>query len=681
MDFNYYYNEVMHHEWVISNNRGGYSMGCGNLVNKRKYNGLLIASDKNLKRTHIVQAQEVKVRWRSKEVYLDSNNYADCIYPDGYEHIVKTWFYPYPTFLYSSIPKSDEFIVVKSIKMHPSKNIVKVTFTNHCSTAVELEVRPKFSLRDHHAVNDPNAWDNTVTIFMKDDERSATFSRLDTKTEGHIAVSDGTISDSKIIFRNVYYPADATRGYDAYESVISPCVISITLEENGSAYILYSDEHIDNIEKASKEIDKRYSKSVFPKDHPEKCGHEYSLSNVSFDDDNLYALKKYPDILSDIYDSFILKDDIIAGYPWFSSWGRDTMISIKGLLYQKKYDLYLKILDKYGKQLQKGMLPNVIGEGGLGTNHNSVDASLWFAVRLYDVWDVIEDEKTKLKMFGYLSEIIGNYGFNKLLPFFCDDDGLIEIKPGDAGLTWMDAKVYGNPVTPRYGKPVEINALWYNALKTFELAAKDLKKKSFKLKYIKFSLKDVSELIKNAESSSEKFVINGHLSDRIENNYQIDEYRPNMMIATSLPFLLWDEEIIRNSFSIAHEELLTPYGLRTLTPRNSSFKKKYIGSQTQLDMAYHQGTVWAWLLGPFIETFVLINKRKMKKAELKSGIDSFIGRFKQGILRGHISSVAEVWDGSDPHFPKGCPAQAWSVAALMTAEHIFDKIEKPEVKK
>jgi predicted glycogen debranching enzyme len=675
MDFNYYYNEVMHHEWIATNSRGGYSMSCGNLVNKRKYNGLLIAAGKDLKRTHIVQAQEVKVRWRSKEIYLDSNNYAECIYPDGYEHIVKTWFFPYPTFLYSSIPKSDEFVVINEIKMHPSKNIVKISFSNFCSTAVELEIRPKFSLRDHHSVNPPDIWDRTVTVFLKDNDHTASFNRLDTGVTGHIAVSKGDVSDSKIIFRNVYYPSDATRGYDSVESVISPCIISMTLEENETAYILYSDEPIENAEKISKEIDKRYSKSVYPKDHPKDCKSRYTLDCINFDDDNLYALKKYPGILSEIYNSFVLKDDIIAGYPWFSAWGRDTMISMKALLYEAKYDLYLKILDKYGKQLQKGVLPNVIGEGGVGTNHNSVDASLWFAVRLSEVWDKISDDKIKLKMFGYLSEIIGNYAFNKLLPFFCDEDGLIEIKTGDDALTWMDAKVYGNPVTPRWGKPVEINALWYNALKTFERTAKALDKKTINLKYIKFSIKDITALTKKVESSAPKFIIHGHLADRIENNNKIDEFRPNMIIATSLPYQLWDMEIIENSWKIAHDELLTPYGLRTLTPRNSSFKKKYIGSQTQLDMSYHQGTVWAWLLGPFVETFVLINKKKMKKAELKSSIDAFIDRFKQGILKGHISSVAEVWDGDNPHFPKGCPAQAWSVAALMVAEHIFDKTE------
>ncbi len=671
MDFNYYYNEVMHHEWVLSNRKGGYSMGCGNFVNKRKYNGLLIAADKDLKRTHIVQAQEIKVKWRSKEVYLDSNNYAECIYPDGYEHIVKTWFFPYPAVVYSSVPRSDEFVVVKEIKMHPTKNIVKVSFTNCSNTAFDLEIRPKFSLRDHHSVNPHDIWDRIPTVFLKEDGGKASFNRLDTGVTGHIAAPDAQIKEDKLIFRNVFYPADSLRGYDAVESVISPCVISFTLEQGSTAFILYSDEPVADSLKASKEIDKRYSKSVYPKDHPETCRDKYSLSRINFSDDNLYPLKKYPEILSEIFDNFLTKDDIIAGFPWFSCWGRDTMISMKALLYRGDIPLYLKILDKYGKKLQKGILPNVIGEGGEGTNYNSVDASLWLAVRIGDVYPLITDDKVKERLFGYLCEIVGNYAFNKILPFFTDDDGLIELKAGDDALTWMDAKVYNKPVTPRWGKPVEINALWYNALKIFESAAED--KKSFKLKYIKFSMKDIKSLIAKIKRSASGFIIDGHISDRIENGSAIDEFRPNVLIALSLPHKLWEVSEMQKSFKIATEELLTPYGIRTLTPRNSSFKKKFIGNHTQLDMAYHQGTVWAWLLGPYVETFVALNKKNMKKAELRNNIDLFIDRLKQGILKGHISSVAEVWDGDNPHFPKGCPAQAWSVAALLTAEHIFDK--------
>ncbi|MBU4486069.1 MAG: amylo-alpha-1,6-glucosidase [Candidatus Delongbacteria bacterium] len=674
MDYNYYYNEVMHHEWVISNKKGGYSLGCGNLVNKRKYNGLLIAADDKLKRTHIVQAQEEKVKWRSKEIFLDSNNYFECIFPDGYEHIVKTWLLPYPAVLYSSIPKSDDFLIIKEIKMHPTKNIVKISFTNCSMTSVELEIRPKFSLRDHHAVNSPDIWDK-ISTETKIDGSTACFKRNDTGLSGFATISKGEIREDKIIFKNVFYPSDSMRGYDAMESLVSPYGIYFKLDDGDSAYILYSDEPIEDADKISNEIDKRYSKSTYPKDHPKTCKSKFSLEKVYFTDENIFAVKKYPNILSEMFNSFILKDDIIAGYPWFSAWGRDTMISMKALLYENKLNLYLKILDKYGKLLHKGMLPNVISEGGEGTNYNSIDASLWYAIRLHDCYHLIEDEKVKIKLFGYLTEIIGNYGFNKLLPFFTGEDGLLEIKLGDDALTWMDAKVYNKPVTPRHGKPVEINALWYNALNIFEKIAKEQNKKSFKLKYIKFKLKDITDFIHKIESSAHKFVLHNHLADRIENNSQIDEFRPNVLIAMSLPYQLWSLEVMENSWKLAHDELFTPYGIRTLTPRNSSFKKKFIGSHTQLDIAYHQGTVWAWLLGPFIESFYYINKKKMKKAEIKSAIEMFTDKFKQGILKGHIASVAEVWDGDNPHFPKGCPAQAWSVAALIIAEHIFDKIE------
>ncbi|MFO7810735.1 MAG: amylo-alpha-1,6-glucosidase, partial [Candidatus Delongbacteria bacterium] len=296
-----------------------------------------------------------------------------------------------------------------------------------------------------------------------------------------------------------------------------------------------------------------------------------------------------------------------------------------------------------------------------------------FVVRAGEVYTLIEDEKTKMKLFRYVSEIVGNYAFNKLLPFFCDEDGLLEIKKGEEALTWMDAKIYNKPVTPRYGKPVEINSLWYNSLKVFELMSKDLSRKTFKLKYMKFTIKDIRSLIKKVRSSAKKFVTEGHIADRIEEDIPVDEFRPNTVIAMSLPNDLWDKKVMENTFDIVKNELLTPYGLRTLTPRNSSFKKKYIGNQTQLDMAYHQGTVWAWLLGPFAETYYKLNKKRMKKSEIKNTIELFIAKFKEGILKGHISSVAEIWDGDKPHFPKGCPAQAWSVSGIMSAENIFKK--------
>lgn len=673
MDFNYYYNEVMHHEWVVSNNKGGYSMGCGNFVNKRKYNGLLIAADNKLNRNHIIQSQEEKIRWRSKEIYLDSNNYSECIYPDGYEHIVKTWLFPYPCAVYSSIPKSDDFLIIKEIKMHPSKNIVMVNFINCSPAPVEFEIRPKFSLRNHHSTNCTDIWDRTGCTFESEDNH-AVFKRNDTGLSGSVFTGAGNIKEETVIFRNVFYPADAARGYDASESVISPCIINFTLKSGGSNYILYSDEPVRNVKKTASEIDKRYSGSVFPKDHPFSCKKGYSIGKIKFSDENLYPLTKYPAILDEMFDTFLLKDDIIAGFPWFSSWGRDTMISMKALIYRDNcHELYIKILDKYGKKLQKGILPNVIGEGGEGTNYNSVDSALLFALRIGDIFPLTADEKIRTRLFRYLTEIVGNYAFNKLLPFYTDDDGLIDLKKSDDALTWMDAKVYNKPVTPRWGKPVEINAVWYNALKIFESASKQLGKKTFDLKYLKFNLKDIREIIKKIEVSAGKFIINGHIADRIEDGSAVDEFRPNVLIAMSLPFKLWPDDVMENSFNIVKDELLTPYGIRTLTPRNSQFKKKFIGSHTQLDLAYHQGTVWAWLLGPFIESFYFISKKKMKKTELKNRIDLFIDRLKQGILKGHISSVAEVWDGDNPHFPKGCPAQAWSVAAMIVAEHIFDK--------
>nr|MDA3885229.1 glycogen debranching enzyme N-terminal domain-containing protein [Candidatus Delongbacteria bacterium] len=334
MDYNYFYNEVMHHEWVLSNKLGGYSMGSGNLVNKRKYNGLLIASDNKFKRINLVSTQEEKVRWRTKEIYLDSNNYAECIYPDGYEHIVKTWLLPFPALLYSSVPKSDDFLILKKIKLHPVKNIVKVSLSNLSSVKVEFTVRPKFSLRDHHGVNDINIWNDLkpdVTI----EEYFCSVERPDTNVKAFCAVSTGVIEKEEIIFRDIFYPLDSMRGYDASESLISPVKWTFKLTPGETAEILYSDEKVMNFQKTAKEIDKRYSSHLLPVDHPDRIKTEYSLSKVNFSDDILFSNSKYSKLIGQIFDTFVTKDDIIAGFPWFSAWGRDTMISMKALLFEK----------------------------------------------------------------------------------------------------------------------------------------------------------------------------------------------------------------------------------------------------------------------------------------------------------------------------------------------------------
>lgn len=675
MKNSYYLNEVLHHEWLLTNNKGGYALGYGDLTNDRKYNGLLIASDTTFARLHCVAAQEELVEWRGNKLFLDSNGYANCIYPDGYQYIVKSWLRPYPTVLYSTNPIMDDIMIVKEILMHPTKNCVMVRFTNYGNHGLHFFIRPKFTLRDHHTLNYPGTWDN-VAVTTKTEVHAAHCTREDTHKSVHTYILDGTIEEEKVIFRDVYYCMEAARGYDATEDLLAPFRIAFDVFPGKSQWIIYSDEPVDAVVMAA-EIEARYAHLPLSADHPSKTNIHIEKHLLASGED-LFTFDEYRILLKTAMEDFIANDNIIAGFPWFSAWGRDTWISLKALLTMGHVDLALKIIDTYGARMENGCIPNVLGEGGQGENYDTIDASLWFVLRAYEAVTDIHDDATLKKVFKTILPVIVHYLKDPELPFHCDEDGLLSIRPGPWALTWMDAKIYGTPITPRYGKCVEINALWYNALcACVALAERAGVSSSEKLKHARFHLTigEVTKSIEKLEHSAAAFITPQGLADRIEDGKIFDELRPNALIAVSLPFKLWEHDIVQRVWEYSRHELFTPYGIRTLSPAHSAFKKKYIGDQKMRDMAYHNGTVWAWLLSPFVHTYYDIFKSEKTPDELREDIIFFIWSFRNGFMRGHIASVAEVWDGDIPHFPKGCPAQAWSVAALVEAEALIDAIK------
>ncbi len=676
MKNSYYLNEVLHHEWIITNSQGGYALGYGDLTNDRKYNGLLIASDPSFGRLHCVSAQEELVEWRGNKLFLDSNGYANCIFPDGYQYIVKSWLRPYPTVLYSTNPVMDDIMVVKEILMHPHKNCTMVRFSNYGNHGLHFFIRPKFTLRDHHALNYPGTWDHAGTD-IHTEVHSAHFKRNDTQRSVYTYISEGSIDTETMIFREVYYCMEAARGYDAIEDQIAPFRIALDVFPGKSQWILYSDEPINDTEKMCREIEERYNALPLPADHPKKTGFHIEKHLLASGED-LFSFDEYRLILRTAMKDFIANDNIVAGFPWFSAWGRDTWISLNALLKLGEVDTAVKILNNYTKKIVNGCIPNVLGEGGQGENYDTVDASLWFVLRAYQTACAANDEKTTQLIFKAILPIIAHYLKDQELPFYSDVDGLISIRSGPWALTWMDAKIYDAPITPRYGKCVEINALWYNALRAcIELAVSCGVSDTEKMKHKRFtvSISELKNVVHKVESAMAIFITPFGLADRIENEHVFDELRPNALIAVSLPFKAWDDTVIKRVWEYTRHELFTPYGIRTLSPGHSAFKKKYIGDQKMRDLSYHNGTVWAWLLGPFVQTYYDVFKNDKSPDELRDDIIFFIWSFRNGFMRGHIASIAEVWDGDLPHFPKGCPAQAWSVAAIVEAEALIDMIK------
>jgi len=718
-----YFLETQSHEWILSAQNGAYALGTGNLINQRKYNGLLTKSDSNFQRVLLVSSIEEEVEWRGESFFLDSSHYNNCIFPEGFLHLVKSWLRPYPVFLYSAVPHNEDILIKKEIMMDENSSTVLIKYTNLSNHKLHFRLRPKFALRNHHYLNEAGTWDRVHVhseIKSLKDLASVVFSvqRADNRQSAFGWLQHGFGFHDTRILRDIYYPWEANRGYPSNEDLMAPLGLEFDLNVNESNYLLFSDKYIDNetaqapspaqkgklsgyLSKVD-EIEKRYKKMPTPKDIPTKRSPETKskkqessiLSSLDYNDGIMFAHKDYMKILELSMRDFLANNDIIAGFPWFGAWGRDTMISMEGIMkLPKGAETAFAILEKYAKQVKNGLIPNMCGESHQEANYISIDATLWFVLRMYEVCKELHEnypdsKKNKMERCKaaaelaetILKEVLGVSGKgakkgNQPKDFFIRSDGLIELSENFASATWMDAKVYDTAVTPRSGAPVEINALLFNALCAYEKMVDGHNEHCTARDTIL-----TNQLLLEARSclaeSFQKFWIGDFLADRLIGDEPVREYRPNAFIATSLPFSdkLLSLDKIQQVYETGYVELFTPYGIRTLSPKDPKFKKKYFGGVVERDKAYHQGTVWAWLLLPFAKTWLKAYPDKSVEESINH-LSYLIEKLRNGYMRGHIASVAEVWDGDKPHFPKGCPAQAWSVSAVFCIEHILLELQ------
>ncbi|HSC40482.1 MAG TPA: amylo-alpha-1,6-glucosidase, partial [Chitinophagaceae bacterium] len=359
---------------------------------------------------------------------------------------------------------------------------------------------------------------------------------------------------------------------------------------------------------------------------------------------------------------------VIAGYHWFADWARDTMISLPGLcLVTGRYNDAAKILEAFAQHTSEGMLCNRFMDNGQLPEYNTVDGTLWFFVALLKYWQATEDNAFALqKMLPVLKDIIAWHRRGTRYGIHEGADGLLYAGAPGVQLTWMDAKVGDWVVTPRTGKPVEVQALWYNALRIYALMLElngeteaagieeekaALVKKAFRQQFI------------NKESGSLYDVIDGDNKDA--------SLRPNQLLAISLPYPLIKGKRAEAVLEKVTDMLYTPVGLRSLSPEDPSYKGIYEGDVRQRDGAYHQGTVWSWLLGPYIDAIIRVRGKKGKITARK-----IIKAFRYHLEEACIGSVSEIFDGNAPYTPRGCVAQAWGVAELLRVIKEYGLTEK-----
>ena len=640
-------------EWLETNGIGGFAGSTIVGMNTRRYHGLFVpATHPPVGRFVAVSSLQETVHSGDAAYELGCNRYAGAVHPEGYRHLEQFRLDPYPVFRY----RVEDAEIEKHVFMVHGENTTAVVH-GPVSHALVLEIRPLIAFRDYHHLASENADLNG------DAETSDGAIRLHPYADLpplYIAYSGGEYDPSSYWYYGFEYSVEAYRGLDNREDLFSPGCLRFSLEpgESASLILSLSPTKVEDFEAMRQsEIDRR----------------RRTAASVSPGDSTVEAL-------SQAADTFVVQrrdglSTVIAGYPWFSDWGRDTMISLPGLtLVTGRFSDARAILEAFGRACDQGMIPNRYPDHGWEADYNSVDATLWY-IYAVDRYRAYTDDLSFIweHLWPVLTEIIDWFCRGTRYDIHLDGDGLLYAGEPGVQLTWMDAKVGDWVVTPRIGKPVEINALWYHALRVVEGLAR------------RFGEPDQAEAYgrlagRTAARFSEAFWNDsaGCLYDTVDAHHRNPEIRPNQIFALSLPSRMLSEDQERRVLEVVERELLTPVGLRSLAPGSSGYRGHYGGDQVSRDSAYHQGTVWAWLIGPFVTAWVRIHGAT---EDVRQEAVRFVEPLREHLHEAGLGQISEIFDGDAPHEPRGCTAQAWSVAEVLRAyvEDILGRRPKGDI--
>ncbi|HEX7286116.1 MAG TPA: amylo-alpha-1,6-glucosidase [Candidatus Angelobacter sp.] len=636
------FEQALSREWLETNGLGGFACGTVAGANTRRYHGLLTAAlNPPGERTLLLSKLEETLVLRDRRIDLSTNEYPGAVHPRGYEHLAGFRLEPFPTFNF----EVEGIRLEKTIFMPQGSNTVQIEYTLlQAPSGVEpvLEVRPLIAFRDYHSTTHENgALDPRVETAanIASVQPYASLPRL------YFAHNAESIADQGFWYRNFLYRVERERGLDFQEDLFSPFVLSWSLGKERDAVVIASTEARDVRQAAAvrkAEVKRREALSAaLPADDP--------LAEALAKASDQYLVRRGDDWT------------VIAGYPWFTDWGRDTMISLPGLtLFTGRHEIAKGILQNFARHVDMGMLPNRFVDSGEQAEFNTVDATLWFfeAARAYA--EATDDyEFVRQELYPVFNQIIDFHIKGTRYNIKMAENGLLNAGAPGAQLTWMDAKIGDWVVTPRSGKPVEIQALWYNALRIMEgLAARfgdEERRKRFS-SLASLARWTFNRLFWNKDANCLYDVINGGPPDA--------SIRPNQILTVSLHHSMLSPERARAVVKAVDRELLTPVGLRTLNHSDSRYRAIYEGDPYSRDSAYHQGTVWPWLLGPFVSAYVRVHggtlEARQRGHELLRGLE-------QHLHEAGVGQVSEIFDSDAPHVPRGCFAQAWSVAELLRA--------------
>ena len=622
-------------EWLETNGLGGWSsstiIGC----NTRRYHGLLVAAVlPPTERINLVNKLDETLVVNGRRYEMATNNYGDSHSPNGYQYLSLFEKGLFPSWTYDI----EGIRLKKTISMIHGENTVVILYEiMEANEVFSMELLPLLSVRGYHDLMHANNFVQSDAGSI-DDVCSTTLYEHTPKI--FIKIPGSTYTHHPNWYYHFNYSEEKNRGLDFVEDLFSQGHFTIQLQKGSRVGVILSTE-----DPAAKDAWQLFEK--------ETTRRELLLSEP-FNGSTLHYLTLAAD-------QFIVKraidlKTVIAGYHWFTDWGRDTMIALPGLtLHTGRFEDARKIIAAFAQVVNMGMIPNRFPDHGEQPEYNNVDGTLWYFVVVYQYLQASGDQAFVLQeILPVLKDIINWHLKGTRFHIHATDQGLLYSGEPGQQLTWMDARIDDWVVTPRMGEPVEVQALWYNALKIFA--------------YLLEINKDGDEaMVINA--LSEKTRTHFHqlfwnpdtqaLFDNCNEDGQPDAtIRPNQVIALALPFPLVTGERAASILQCIENKLYTPFGLRTLDPIDPAYKGIYEGDAWHRDSSYHQGTAWSWLLGPYIDS-IIRNTGSISKAQ------QIIDQFRHHLSEGCIGSVSEIFDASAPFHPRGCIAQAWGVGEIL----------------
>jgi predicted glycogen debranching enzyme len=628
-------------EWLVTNGLGGFACGSIGGARTRRYHGLLVAALRPpVERAVLVAKLDTVVRYRGAVVSLGTNEYADgTVDPRGFERLERfrlegqtpVWQYVV----------GDALLEQRVTMVHGENTTLVQLRVLRATAPVELTLTPFCTHRDYHGVSRGAGWTLATAALPRGCEVRA----FDGAQPYRLELDRGSFAPAPGWYWNFKLRAESARGLDDVEDLFVPGEFAVTLEP-GEAATLRLSTTAGAITPAAFAAERQRQLQLLAAAHT--SGEPEWIRQLTL-----------------AADQFVVKRGtaangrtVIAGYPWFADWGRDTMIALPGLaLATGRHEVARNVLRTFGQFVSEGMLPNRFPDAGEAPEYNTVDATLWFFHALDEYLAATGDRQLIAELYPVLLHIVDAHVKGTRYRIHVDSDGLLYAGEAGVQLTWMDAKVGDFVVTPRIGKPVEINALWYRALVAMESFAA--------LQGDHLAERRFAALAGNALRSFRRRYwskAHGYLADVVDGPGSTADYslRPNQIFAVSLDAGLLERDQARAVVDVCGRELWTPVGLRSLGAHEPGYRGRYGGGPRERDGVYHQGTVWSWLLGPFaIAHFNAYGDAKAASA--------FLAGVAPHLREACIGEISEIFDGDAPHRPEGCVAQAWSVAEVLRA--------------